>query len=112
MHFQTFALLDTLKHVEIAGYKQCGSLEILHLRWPAGDGLTYSTLGEALEAHWIEVPESTEAGQVSRIKIINRSAQMVPHGGRTTHRAQSQRIFLRCLIVIVGAIRLYPCCLK
>ena len=50
MPFQTFALLDTLKHVEIAGHQQCGSLEIFHLRWPAGDGLTYSTLDEALEA--------------------------------------------------------------
>ena len=77
MPFQAFALLDTLKHVEIAGHQQCGSLEIFHLRWPAGDGLTYSTLDEALEAHWIEVVESTEAGQVSRIKIINRSTQMV-----------------------------------
>ena len=77
MPFQTFALLDTLKHVEIAGHQQCGSLEIFHLRWPAGDGLTYSTLDEALEAHWIEVAESTETGQVSRIKIINRSEQMV-----------------------------------
>ena len=77
MPFQTFALLDTLKHVEIAGHQQCGSLEILHLRWPAGDGLTYSTLDEALEAHWIEVVESTEAGRVSSIKIINRSTQMV-----------------------------------
>jgi hypothetical protein len=77
MPFQTFALLDTLKHVEIADHQQCGSLETFHLRWPAGNGLTYSTLDEALEAHWIEVAESTEAGQVSRIKIINRSEQMV-----------------------------------
>ena len=37
MPFQTFALLDTLKHVEIAGHQQCGSLEIFHLRWPAGE---------------------------------------------------------------------------
>jgi hypothetical protein len=57
MPLQTFALLDTLKHVEIAGHQQCGSLEVFHLRWPAGDGLTYSTLDEALEAHWIEVAE-------------------------------------------------------
>src|SRR5215467_262043 len=77
MPFQTFALLDTLKHVEITGHQQCGSVEIFHLRWPAGDPLTYSTLDEALEANWIEVVESTEAGQVSRIKIINRSTQMV-----------------------------------
>ena len=77
MPVQTFALLDTLKHVEIVGRQQCGSVEIFHLRWPAGDGPTYSTLDEALEAHWIEVVESTEAGQVSRIKIINRSPQMV-----------------------------------
>ena len=77
MPFQTFALLDTLNHVEITGHQQWGSVEIFHLRWPAGDGLTYSTLDEALEAHWIEVVESTEAGQVSRIKIINRSTQMV-----------------------------------
>jgi len=77
MPFQTFALLDTLNHVEVIGHQQCGSVEVFHLRWPAGDPLTYSTLDEALEAHWIEVVESTEAGQVSRIKIINRSTQMV-----------------------------------
>jgi len=77
MPFQTFALLDTLNHVEVTGHQQCGSVEVFHLRWPAGDPLTYSTLDEALEAHWIEVVESTEAGQVSRIKIINRSTQMV-----------------------------------
>jgi hypothetical protein len=77
MPLQTFPLLDTLKHVEVAGHQQCGSLEVFHLLWPAGNGLTYTTLDEALEAHWIEVVESTEAGRVSRIKIINRSAQMV-----------------------------------
>ena len=77
MPFQTFALLDTLNHVEVTGHQQCPSVEVFHLRWPAGDPLTYSTLDEALEAHWIEVVESTEAGQVSRIKIINRSTQMV-----------------------------------
>jgi len=77
MPFQTFALLDTLNHVEVTGHQQCGSVEVFHLRWPAGDPLTYGTLDEALEAHWIEVVESTEAGQVSRIKIINRSTQMV-----------------------------------
>src|SRR6516164_76014 len=77
MPFQTFALLDTLNHVEITGHQQWGSVEIFHLRWPAGDPLTYSTLDEALEAHWIEVVESTEAGRVSSIKIINRSTQMV-----------------------------------
>lgn len=33
MPFQTFALLDTLKHLEIVGHRQSCPLEILHLRW-------------------------------------------------------------------------------
>jgi hypothetical protein len=77
MSVQTFALLESLKHVEIMGHQQVDSLEVFNLRWPAGDGLNYATLDEALEAHAIEVVESTEAGRVSRIKIINRSEQMV-----------------------------------
>jgi len=77
MSVQTFALLGSLKHVEIMGHQQADSLEVFNLRWPAGDGLNYATLDEALEAHAIEVVESTEAGRVSRIKIINRSEQMV-----------------------------------
>ena len=70
-------MLDTLKHVEIIGHQQCGSLEVFYLRWPTSDGLSYATLDEALESHSIEVAESTEAEQVSRIKIINHSARMV-----------------------------------
>lgn len=74
---QTSTLLETLKHVEILGHQQCDPLEIFHLHWPINDGLAYSTLDEALDARSIEVMESTEAGQVSSIKINNRSEQMV-----------------------------------
>ncbi len=77
MPFQTVALLDSLKHVKIAGHQQCNSLEIFHLHWPVSDGPSYSTLDEALEVHSIEIAESTESGQVSRIKIINQSNQMI-----------------------------------
>jgi len=77
MSVQTFALLESLKYVEIIGHQRAESLEVFNLRWPAGDGLNYTTLDEALEANAIEAVESTEAGQVSRIKIINRSEQMV-----------------------------------
>ena len=73
MPLQTFALLDTLRRVRISGHQQSGSLEIFHLHWPVGDGPPYATLDDALQAHWIEIAESTESGQVSRIKIINRS---------------------------------------
>src|SRR5690348_4500918 len=74
---QTSTLLETLKHVEILGHQQCDPLEIFHLYWPINGGLAYSTLYEALDARSIEVTESTEAGQVSPIKTINRSEQMV-----------------------------------
>lgn len=77
MPLQTFALLETLKHIEISGHQQCGSLEVFHLHWPVGDGPTYSTLDEALEAKWIEVAESTESGQVSQVRIINHSERMI-----------------------------------
>jgi hypothetical protein len=40
-------------------------------------GYRTPTLDEALESHSIEVAEFTDAGQVSRIKIINHSARMV-----------------------------------
>jgi hypothetical protein len=84
MSVQTFALLESLKHIEIVGHQRAESLEVFNLRWPSGDGLNYTTLDEALEANAIEVVESTEAGQVSRIKIINRSEQMVFLMGRRT----------------------------
>jgi hypothetical protein len=77
MPSQASGLLDTLKRVELKGHQQYGSLEVFHLCWPAGNGLDYVTLDEALEAQWIKVTEFTAAGQVSRIKIINRSDRMV-----------------------------------
>jgi hypothetical protein len=77
MPFQTSSLLDTLKHSVISGRQQCGSLEVFHLKWAIDNGPAYATLDEALEAHWIEITESTESGQVSRIKIINHSEHMI-----------------------------------
>ena len=77
MPLQTFALLDTLKHTVVSGRQQAESLEVFHLQWPVGDGPAYATLDEALDAHWIEILESTESGQVSRIKIINHSEHMI-----------------------------------
>src|SRR5262244_1042983 len=77
MPTQASALLDTLMRVQIIGHQQEGSVEIFHLRWPGINGLDYITLDEALEARWIEVTEFTEAGQVPRVKIINRSGHMV-----------------------------------
>ena len=74
---QTVDLLDTLKQVKISGHQKSSSLEIFHLHWPVGDGPDYATLDDALQAHWIEIAESTESGQVSRIKIINRSERMI-----------------------------------
>lgn len=77
MPSQVSGLVDTLKRVELKGHQQYGALEVFHLYWPAGHGLDYATLDEALEARWIEVTESSESGQVSRIRIINRSDRMV-----------------------------------
>jgi hypothetical protein len=77
MPSQASSLLDTLKRVELKGHEQYRSLEVFHLCWPAGNGLDYVTLDEALEARWIELTEFTEAGHVSRIKIVNRSNRMV-----------------------------------
>jgi hypothetical protein len=76
MSNQLSGLLDMLRGVELAGHDQYGSVEIFHLRWPS-NGLEYVTLDEALEARWIEITESTEAGQVPYIKIVNRSDHMV-----------------------------------
>ena len=72
MPFQTSSLLDTLKHAAISGRQQCGSLEVFNLQWPI-----VRHADESLEARWIEITESTESGQVSRIKIINHSEQMI-----------------------------------
>ncbi|MBI3666601.1 MAG: hypothetical protein HY236_10330 [Acidobacteria bacterium] len=74
---QSSGTLDALKRVEITGHQQHGSIEIFHLRWPGSNGLDYVTLDEALEARWIEITEFTEAGQVPRIKIDNRSDHLV-----------------------------------
>ena len=77
MPAQASGLLDTLRRVQLTGHHQYGSVEVFHLRWPRSDGLDYVTLDESLEAGWIEITEFTEAGQVPRIKIINRSQHMV-----------------------------------
>src|SRR5437879_13813864 len=77
MPTQVSRLLDTLRLVELTGHQQHGAVEIFHLRWPGINGLDYITLDEALGAECIEVTEFTETGQVPRIKIINRSEQMV-----------------------------------
>ena len=77
MPLQTFAVLDSLKRAVISGHQQCGSLEVFHLQWPVGNGPAYVTLDEALASHWIEIAESTESGQVSKIKIINHSEHMI-----------------------------------
>jgi len=77
MPSQTFALLDTLRRVKISGHQQSNSLEIFHLYWPVGDGPAYATLDEAINAHWIEIAESTASGQVSQIKIMNLSEHMI-----------------------------------
>jgi hypothetical protein len=77
MPLQTFAVLDSVKRAVISGHQQCGSLEVFHLQWPVGNGPAYVTLDEALASHWIEIAESTESGQVSKIKIINHSEHMI-----------------------------------
>jgi hypothetical protein len=77
MPSQASVLLDTLKRVELKGHQRYASLDVFHLCWSVGNGLDYVTLDEALEAQWIKVTEFTEAGQVSRIKIKNRSDRMV-----------------------------------
>jgi hypothetical protein len=77
MPIQAPGLLDTLKRVQLIGHQKDGLVEIFHLRWPGMNGLDYATLDEALDAQWIEVTEFTDAGQVPRIKIINRSEHMV-----------------------------------
>lgn len=70
-------LLDTLKIIQLAGYQQYGSIEVFHLSWPGRDTLDYVTLDESLAAGWIEITEFSDSGQVSRVKIINRSQHMV-----------------------------------
>ena len=77
MPAQASGPLDTLKRVQLTGHQQYGSVEIFSLRGPSTNGLVYVTLDESLEAGWIEITEFTEAGQVPRIKIINRSQHMV-----------------------------------
>ena len=77
MPAQASGLLNTLRRVQLTGHQQYGSVEVFHLRWPGSNGLDYVTLDESLEARWIEITEFTEAGQVPRIKIINRSQHMV-----------------------------------
>ena len=77
MPTQAPGLLDTLKRVQITGHQQDGAVEIFHLRWAGTNGLDYITLDEALEAQCIEITEFNEAGQVPRIKIVNRSGRMV-----------------------------------
>ena len=77
MTASTSGLLDTLKRVVLSGHQQHGSVEVFHLRWPAGDGLDYATLDEALQSGEIEITEISEQGHVPKIKIVNRSARMV-----------------------------------
>jgi hypothetical protein len=77
MPTQASSLLDTLLRIQLIGHQQEGAVEIFHLCWPALNGLDYVTLDEALEARSIEVTEFTDVGQVTRIKIVNRSPHMV-----------------------------------
>jgi RNA polymerase sigma-70 factor (ECF subfamily) len=72
-----FCLSDTLKHVVVELPQRHGALEVFPLHWPVASHLDYATLDEALEARSVEITEFTEAAQVPRIKIVNRTNRMV-----------------------------------
>jgi hypothetical protein len=76
MPVESFTLPESLKHIEVIGHQQSDLLEVFHLRWPVEGGLEYATLDEALGVESIEVIESTKAGEVSQITVVNRSERM------------------------------------
>jgi hypothetical protein len=70
-------MLEKLTELEAVRIQQAGGLQVFGLRWPAGDGLDYATLDEALRDKILEVMEINEGGQVRTIKVVNKSDRMV-----------------------------------
>ncbi len=70
-------VLEALTRVEVAGVQQAAGLQVFGLKWPAGNGLDYATLDEALQEQVLDVTEIDEGGRVPAIKVVNKSDRMV-----------------------------------
>ncbi len=70
-------LRTLLQHVEVTPSQRAGSLQVFGLRWSAGNGLTYTTLDDALAAQALDVTEVNEGGSVPTLKVINKGDSMV-----------------------------------
>jgi hypothetical protein len=70
------SLGELLQTIEVDGLQEASGFQAFALRAP-GDGLSYLTMDEALEAGAWEITEVTEKGQVPTLKVLNRSDRMV-----------------------------------
>src|SRR5712692_8632678 len=64
-------LTELLQTVEVAEPQEAGGLQVFGLRWHPADGLSYTTLDEALAASTLEVTEVNESGRVPVLKVVN-----------------------------------------
>src|SRR5258708_8881958 len=70
------SLGELLQTIEVDVLQESPGFQVFGLRAP-GDGLSYVTMDEALEAGALEITEVTETGQVPTLKVLNRSDRMV-----------------------------------
>src|SRR5262249_6617123 len=63
--------------IEVESLHEAGGLQVFGLRWPAGNGLDYTTLDEAIAAGTLEVTEISDGGSVPTLKVSNRADSRV-----------------------------------
>jgi hypothetical protein len=71
------SLTELFQSVQVKDAQEAGGLQVFGLRWDCPNGLSYSTLDEALSAETLDVTEIHEQGCVPKIKVTNRAASLV-----------------------------------
>jgi hypothetical protein len=70
-------LTQWLQTLEVESPHEAGGLQVFGLRRPAGNGLDYTTLDEALAGGTLEITEVSEGGSVPTLRLSNRADRRV-----------------------------------
>jgi hypothetical protein len=71
------SVTNLLRTVEVTEPRETGGLQVFGLRWQSGNGLSYTTLDDALAEQALEVTEVSEGGSVPTLKVHNKGGTMV-----------------------------------
>jgi hypothetical protein len=70
-------LRELLQSVQVAEPQEISDLQLFGLCWESRNGLTYTTLDDALAAKTLDITEIPESGSVPALKVVNKAENMV-----------------------------------